>query len=294
MLGEDELRMAPKLIDSFLSDEGQPMLVMEAADPNGDLPRYIQINRDRSRADESGLFRRTLAQRFLACVNALHSKHLVHCDIKPKHFLRFGGEWKLIDYDSVLEEGDMQRPNCTLKYAPPELVRASQHAEPLAVSSSMDVWALGLVLYEFMTGYPIRDDLSSKDEDDVEAHVSVKHVADKLKADKLKVRQSRAFPPGLQQEDAHENPHRHRHPNPGQPEPRRGAAGGGREAAERDAESAPREPPEHRLADAAQVLPDEPGHGAGEARAAARALLLAHQTRQRAQDPIARAYEGDV
>ena len=56
---------------------------------------------------------RSHAQRLLLCVEALHKKRLVHCDIKSKHFLRFGGEWKLIDYDAVLEEGERRVPNCT-------------------------------------------------------------------------------------------------------------------------------------------------------------------------------------
>ena len=90
----------------------------------------------------------------LICVEALHKKRLIHCDIKTKHFMRFGGEWKLIDYDSVLEEGETKRPACTLKYAAPEVMNTLDGA-PLSVQTSIDMWSMGIVLFELLTGTPL-------------------------------------------------------------------------------------------------------------------------------------------
>ena len=48
---------------------------------------------------------RTHAQRLVQCVLALHERGLVHTDLKVGHFLRFSGEWRLVDFDNVIDEG---------------------------------------------------------------------------------------------------------------------------------------------------------------------------------------------
>ena len=136
---------------------GSFYLVLEAADSLADLPSICA----RRTLIGNELALRSNANRILHCVEAPHKKRLVHCDIKSKHFLRFNGEWKLIDYGSVLEEGDMSVPDSTRKYAAPEVLRRIDGSlSTLAVSHSMDVWALGIVLYELMAGRAPWDDES--------------------------------------------------------------------------------------------------------------------------------------
>ena len=48
--------------------------------------------------------------------------HLVHCDLKPSHFLKFGSSsaerWKLIDFDSALEmDSEVRRARPATRHA---------------------------------------------------------------------------------------------------------------------------------------------------------------------------------
>ncbi len=93
-----------------------------------------------------------LEQGLVRCVAACHDHGLVHCDLKPKHFMLFKGEWRLVDYDAVTEEGTSLIPSCTVRFASPEVASARAANKPLHISAAADVWALGLVLFELFTG----------------------------------------------------------------------------------------------------------------------------------------------
>lgn len=77
---------------------------------------------------------------------------LVHCDLKTKHFLRFHGEWKLVDYGSVCDENAELLPPCTVRFAAPEVARARQNNSPLRLTPAVDVWGVALILYELFAG----------------------------------------------------------------------------------------------------------------------------------------------
>ena len=121
---------APELYETFVdptaSGAEQHVLVMEAADSlSAGLERFCCKRRE-------GLPARSHALRLITCVLALHDRQLVHCDLKTKHFLRFHGEWKLVDYGSVLDEGtERLGPPCTVRFAAPEVAAARQRSRPL-------------------------------------------------------------------------------------------------------------------------------------------------------------------
>ena len=77
---------------------------------------------------------------------------LIHCDLKTKHFLRFHGEWKLVDYGSVCDENAELLPPCTVRFAAPEVARARQNNSPLRLTPAVDVWGVALILYELFAG----------------------------------------------------------------------------------------------------------------------------------------------
>lgn len=104
---------------------------------------------------------RHYAQQLLRCVLAVHERGFAHLDLKPKHFLQFGGDWKLVDFDNAQPEGaelPATAAACTVRYAAPEVVRARRAAEPLRASSAADVWAMALVLCHLFTGEPVHGD----------------------------------------------------------------------------------------------------------------------------------------
>ena len=90
----------------------------------------------------------------------LHDLHIVHSDLKPSNVLikrtELGYTTKLIDFDSSYIVGKPPPPEeivGTMNYYSPELVRYIQEtAEPGELTESSDIFALGLIYAEYLTG----------------------------------------------------------------------------------------------------------------------------------------------
>lgn len=135
---------------------GPYALVLEEGAPGG-----LSGECGRARAHGTNLQRRAEAERLVQCVNALHevgTTGFVHCDIKPAHFLRFGASRRLVDFDSAVPAGVTARVGCTDGFAAPEVAEAVRDSRQIIVSPAIDVWALGLVLYELFTRKSLLDD----------------------------------------------------------------------------------------------------------------------------------------
>lgn len=79
---------------------------------------------------------------------------IVHSDIKPSNIMYFPEDqsWKLIDFDFA---GKMTEDLCvgyTVHYAAPEIIQATYSNESLTLRTSMDIFSLGVIAYEFFTG----------------------------------------------------------------------------------------------------------------------------------------------
>jgi serine/threonine protein kinase len=46
------------------------------------------------------------------------------------------------------------RVSCTLRYAPPEAINAHRSMSKLTVEPSLDIWALGVIMFECLAGCP--------------------------------------------------------------------------------------------------------------------------------------------
>jgi serine/threonine-protein kinase len=152
-----------RLIDAGATEEGLPYLVMEHVEG-----APIDAWCDERRASIEDRIR--LFAQVCAAVQAAHDRHIVHRDLKPANILvTAAGEPKLLDFGiaKVLAEGGDHavltltgERLLTPRYASPEQVRG----EP--VSTATDVHALGVVLYELLTGrMPYRCDGSAHDRD---------------------------------------------------------------------------------------------------------------------------------
>ncbi|KDQ62148.1 hypothetical protein JAAARDRAFT_189514 [Jaapia argillacea MUCL 33604] len=87
----------------------------------------------------------------------LHGKHVIHRDIKPENLLLgINGDLKIGDFGwSVHAPGNRRTTLCgTLDYLPPEMVEGKEHSE------KVDLWALGVLTYEFLCGTPPFEEMS--------------------------------------------------------------------------------------------------------------------------------------
>lgn len=136
------------IVDGGVTDEGVPYVVMDLA-----LGEPIDVFCD---AQRLGVGRRIeLFREVCEAVQYAHRNLIVHRDLKPSNVLvTADGKVRLLDFGiaTVLEadqdtpEGLEASPRLTPEYAAPEQVRG----EPSTVAT--DVYALGVVLYELLTG----------------------------------------------------------------------------------------------------------------------------------------------
>ena len=134
-----------RLYDGGYTKDGRPYFVMEYLE-GASLTDYCDA-RTLSVADRLQLFRQ-------ACdaVRYAHQNLVVHRDLKPENILvTTAGQVKLLDFGiaSLLgEEGDEAPAEqmLTPAYAAPEQIRGG------AITPATDVYALGAILYELLTG----------------------------------------------------------------------------------------------------------------------------------------------
>ncbi|KAK2859199.1 hypothetical protein Q5P01_003819 [Channa striata] len=104
---------------------------------------------------------RKFAHSILQCLDLLHKNRIIHCDLKPENILlkqqgRSG--IKVIDFGSSCYEH--QRVYTYIQsrfYRAPEVILGSRYGMPI------DMWSLGCILAELLTGYPL---LPGEDEAD--------------------------------------------------------------------------------------------------------------------------------
>ncbi len=141
------------LIDGGVSDDSLPWLALE----------YVDGTDLRSYCNEHQLGMEARLKLFLtvcAAVSHAHAHLVVHRDLKPSNLMvNRSGEVKLLDFgiaklvDRDASHASLQRV-FTPEYAAPEQLRGE------VITTAVDVYALGLLLYELLTGrrpYKVKD-----------------------------------------------------------------------------------------------------------------------------------------
>ncbi|AXK73120.1 hypothetical protein DWG18_13080 [Lysobacter sp. TY2-98] len=137
------------LLDAGVSAEGVPYLALEYVEGEP-ITRYWQ------RLDVPLDARLRMFRQVCAAVSHAHANLVVHCDLKPSNILvTQDGQVRLLDFgiakllDGASPRGDNTRTGTrafTLHYAAPEQIRGAP------VTTMTDVYSLGVVLYELLTG----------------------------------------------------------------------------------------------------------------------------------------------
>jgi tetratricopeptide (TPR) repeat protein len=137
------------LLDGGTSEDGQPYLVME----------YVEGERIDSWCDSRGLSvaeRIALLVPICAAVQYAHANLVIHRDLKPANiFVTSGGVPKLLDFGvaKVLQPGAgaADQTNTGARFLTPAFASPEQiRGEPITTAS--DVYSLGVILYELVTG----------------------------------------------------------------------------------------------------------------------------------------------
>ena len=145
------------IIDPLYDSFGSGAVVMPLAD--FDLNTRLSLTRIAGIDAEACV---SIIRPIVAALAKLHDIGIVHADVKPRNVVYVDETWKLIDLDAAQKIGDAidtaaEDFKWTSGFASPELARCWT-AEPkgtLVADPKMDVFSLGVLMFELLTGHPL-------------------------------------------------------------------------------------------------------------------------------------------
>jgi len=123
------------------------------------------------------------------CVEQLHIHRRIHGDIKPLNIMRgHDGRMILIDLDASVSVSEKYLMKLSTAYLPPEMFERQdiRRSIDLLATVSLDMWALGVVLYELCTGSKLWKSNNQDNIDNINDVESLFQWTLELKEEKLK------------------------------------------------------------------------------------------------------------
>lgn len=131
---------------AYFFDDSRIYLVIQYAN-GGEMYKHLQKNRRFKEPEASQYVRQVMEALYY-----LHKKNIIHRDIKPENILLHNGNVLLADFGWSVHtpDKDIKRETfCgTLDYLAPELIERKPH------DHRIDLWALGILTFEFLVGNP--------------------------------------------------------------------------------------------------------------------------------------------
>lgn len=131
----------------YFHDENRVYLILEYAPKGAVYAALMKLPNKRFSEDLCANYVAQIADALRYC----HTKKVIHRDIKPENLLLGArGEIKIADFGwSVHAPSSRRTTLCgTVDYLPPEMITGKAHDE------KVDLWSLGVLCYEFLTGKP--------------------------------------------------------------------------------------------------------------------------------------------
>jgi len=125
-------------------DSKRLYLILEYV-PGGELFSFLR--RERKISDDSARF---YASEIVLALDYLHQKDIAYRDLKPENLLLSrSGHLKITDFGFAKKVDGRTWTLCgTPEYLAPEIIQSKGHGK------SVDWWALGILIYEMLAGYP--------------------------------------------------------------------------------------------------------------------------------------------
>jgi serine/threonine protein kinase len=134
----------PHIVRAYALLEGSPPVLLLETLTGVTVGRLLE--RKRLKAREAA----NLGRHVCSAIGYLHRRGVLHLDLKPDNLVAQGGLAKVLDLSLAAPPGARRRGAGTPLYMAPEQVRGGE------LSAATDVWGIGAVLYEGLTGQPPR------------------------------------------------------------------------------------------------------------------------------------------
>eukprot|EP01133_Synstelium_polycarpum_P012213 gene12213-14301_t len=142
----------------YFYDESRVFLIIEFAKGGECFKELQKLGR------YSELTAATYTLQIADALRYCHSKHVIHRDIKPENLLiGINGEIKIADFGwSVHAPNTKRQTFCgTVEYLPPEVVEKKKYDQ------TVDVWSLGILIFEFLYGKSPFSNPTDENEDQI-------------------------------------------------------------------------------------------------------------------------------